>query len=143
MITFTNIRNVDYNAYDEVWAIVRSIRPNGHFIQVQALSPSYSLFTEYRRLSAMGSWNKLAFDKIYVPRFLREMCGREARDKLNELYIKDLQGKNICAFCFCEDETTCHRSITAGLLQGIGCDVRGVLKDYSFYYQMWKELQNG
>lgn len=141
MITFTNIRNVSYEAFDEVWAIVRSIKPNSNFIQVQALSPSYSLFQEYRRLSAMGSWNKLAFDKVYVPRFLREMCNAEARRKLNELYVKDLQGKNICCFCFCEDEETCHRSIEAGLLQGAGCNVVGVSKDYSFYYQMWKELQ--
>lgn len=140
MITFTNIRNVTYSDYDEVWAIMRYIKANKNYVQVQELAPSYQLFSDYRRLVADNEWNKVTFDHVYVPRFLRSMCARESRNKLNELFQKDKQGIRICAFCTCIEEEFCHRSIVAGLLQGVGADVRGVKKDYSEYYRIWKEL---
>ena len=40
MITVTNIRNLNYADYDEVWAIVRSLRNPGRLKQVTELSPS-------------------------------------------------------------------------------------------------------
>ena len=140
MIIFTNIRNVTYSDYDEVWDIMRYIKANRNYVQVQALAPSYQLFSDYRRLAADNEWSKITFDRVYVPRFLKGMCARESRDKLNELFRKDKQGIRICAFCTCAEEELCHRSIVAGLLQGVGADVRGVKKDYSEYYRIWKEL---
>lgn len=41
MITITDIRNVNFAAYDEVWAIVRSLKNPGNMKHVPELSPSW------------------------------------------------------------------------------------------------------
>jgi len=68
-----------------------------------------------------------------VPVFIKEMQTVAARRELAELIRLDSQGKHICLACFCNDETTCHRSIIAGILQSIGITVNGVKKDYFVY----------
>lgn len=133
MITITNIRNIDYTAYDEVWAIVRSLKNPGQMKHVPELSPSWRLFKRYLGLRNAGDWNTGTFQKIYVPVFLKEMQSVAARRKLTELIELDRQGKRICLACFCPDETTCHRSIVAGILQNKGIAVNGIAKDYSDY----------
>lgn len=133
MITITNIRNIDYTAYDEVWAIVRSLKNPGQMKHVPELSPSWGLFKKYLGLRNAGDWNTGTFQKIYVPVFLKEMQSVAARRKLTELIELDRQGKRICLACFCPNEATCHRSIVAGILQSKGITVNGVAKDYSDY----------
>lgn len=138
MITITNIREMGGKRYDEVWGIVRSMKPMDGVRQVQVLSPSWELFKKYRNLVESGSWNRNAFQSLYVPQFLEEMHSKEASYILNKLYLMDKAGKNICLFCFCTDESLCHRSIIAGLLQGAGCNVEGIAADYSHYLRQWK-----
>lgn len=133
MVTVTNIKNIDYAAFDEVWAIVRSLKYPGRMKHVPVLSPSWDLFKQYLALRNAGKWNKESFDKIYVPAFLKEMQSAAAQKKLAELMELDKQGKRICMACFCLDEATCHRSIIAGILQYSGVPVRGVKRDYSLY----------
>lgn len=134
MITITNIRNVKPNQYDEVWAIVRSLKNKAqHIKHVPELSPSWDLFKQYLRLRDSGQWNAAAFKSIYVPAFLREMQAEQARKKISELVELDRQGKKICLVCFCYDETLCHRSIIAGILQCMGVQVQGVKGDCSEY----------
>lgn len=133
MVTVTNIRNINYPVYDEVWAIVRSLKIPGRMKHVPELSPSWGLFKKYLELRDAGNWNTDTFQKIYVPVFIREMQAAEARRKLAELAGLDKQGKNICLACFCPDEATCHRSIVAGILQSKGVPVNGVNADYSVY----------
>lgn len=133
MITITDIRNVNRSAYDEVWAIVRSLKYPGKMKQVAELSPSWDLFKKYMQLRDAGRWNAATFQNIYVPTFLKEMLNIEARKKLEELTELDRQGKRICLVCFCPDEVTCHRSIVAGILQHMGIQVQGVRGDYSQY----------
>lgn len=133
MVTVTNIRNIDYAAFDEVWAIVRLLKNHGKMKHVLALSPSWSLFKQYLALRDAGQWNKAAFQNIYVPVFLKEMCQPTAQKKFTELIELDRQGKHICLACFCTDEATCHRSIIAGILQYADVPVHGVLRDYSNY----------
>ena len=123
MITVTNIRNLNYADYDEVWAIVRSLKNPGRMKQVAELSPSWELFKEYLSLRDAGRWNTASFQDIYVPAFLQEMSNAAARRKLAELIASDRQGKHICLACFCLDETLCHRSIIAGILQHSGIQV--------------------
>lgn len=44
--------------------------------------------------------------------------------------------------CFCGDETLCHRSIVAGLLQGAGADVRLASgADYSRYFEAFRAME--
>lgn len=133
MITVTNIKNINYESYDEVWGIVRSFRNPGKMKHVPELSPSWDLFKKYLALRDAGKWNKTAFQNIYVPVFLKEIQSAAARRKLKELIDLDKQGKRICAACFCPDEMTCHRSIIAGILQHSGIQVYGVHGDYSQY----------
>ncbi len=133
MISITNIRNIDISKYDEVWAIVRSLKNPGRMQQVPELSPSWALFKRYLGLRDAGQWNTDTFQKIYVPVFLKEMQSIAARRKLTELIELDRQGKRICLACFCPNEATCHRSIVAGILQSKGIAVNGVTKDYSEY----------
>ena len=133
MVTVTNIRNIDYLIYDEVWAIVRSLKNPDQMKHVPGLSPSWNLFKKYLELRDTGNWNTDTFQKVYVPVFIKEMQTAVARRKLAELIRLDNQGKHICLACFCTNETTCHRSIIAGILQYAGVSVQGVLKDYSIY----------
>lgn len=139
MITVTEIRNVNYAAYDETWAIVRSLKNPGKMKHVPELSPSWALFKKYLRLRNAGQWNADTFKSIYVPTFLKEMAGMEAQRKLSELIELDKQGKRICMACFCRDEALCHRSIIAGIVQSAGIQVQGVKGDYSEYGR-YKEI---
>lgn len=115
MITITNIRNVDHAAYDEVWAIVRSLQNSGKMRHVPELSSSWKLFRQYLHLRNTGTWNPEAFQDLYVPTFLQAMQTAAVKKKLNELVWLDRQGRRIVLVCFCSDEATCHRSIIAGM----------------------------
>ena len=137
MITITDIRNVDHEAYDEVWAIVRSLKNPGKMKHVPELSPSWNLFRQYLQLRNTGRWNTETFRNIYVPTFLREMQTGTARRKLNELVWQDRQEKRICLVCFCPDEALCHRSIIAGILQCAGVRIQGIKGDYSPYGRLY------
>ena len=139
MITVTNIRNVNNAAYDETWAIVRSLKNPGKMNHVPELSPSWALFKKYLRLKDAGKWNVDTFKSVYVTTFLKEMAGTEAQKKLSELIELDKHGKKICLACFCHDEALCHRSIIAGILQSMGIQVQGVKGDYSEYGR-YKEI---
>lgn len=139
MITITDIRNVDYTTYDEVWAIVRSLKKLEKMKHVPELSPSWELFKKYLQLRDAKQWNTNTFRSIYVPMFLKEMSSIGAKRKLTELVELDRQGKNICLVCFCHDEALCHRSIIAGILQHMGIQVQGVKGDYSKYGR-YKEI---
>lgn len=142
MIEIRNIRNVRRGQFDEVWAIVRYYRGKSDWItHVPELSPSQLLVARYSKLKLAGEWNKSSFDEKYLPVFLREMKAPAARNKLNELYRADKAGKRIALVCFCADESLCHRSIIAGFLQGVGCDVKTANgADYSGYYQAYMEV---
>lgn len=137
MVTITQISKINYDEYDEVWAIVRSLKhPDPHMRHVPELSPSWGLFRKYMSLRDAGNWNQDTFQEIYVPQFLEEMQGKEQKALLNELFLSD---KHICAACFCYKEDLCHRSIVGGMLQGAGLEVRGLSRDYSHYFGQWKE----
>ncbi len=136
MVTICQISKVNYAQYDEVWAIVRSLKyANPHVRHVPELSPSWTLFKLYMRLRDEGRWNKETFHKYYVPQFLKEMRGKEQQRLLNELFSTN---KHICLVCFCTEEELCHRSIVGGMLQGAGLDVKGLSRDYSYYFDWWK-----
>lgn len=136
MVTICQISQLNYNNFDEVWAIVRSLKyGNPKIRHVPELSPSWSLFTQYMRLREEGKWNEETFQKTYVPQFLKEMRGEKQQKLMNELFATK---KRICLVCFCAEEELCHRSIIGGMLQGAGLEVRGLIKDYSHYYDWYR-----
>lgn len=125
MIETTNIRTVNHLNYDEVWAIVRSLKIRESWMkQVSELSPSLELFYDYRRWAAQGSWNKETFEKLYVPRFEKEIAENQiAQNKLHDLIQLHLEGKKIALVCFCENKELCHRKLIAEMLTRRGIDV--------------------
>lgn len=144
LIRVTNIRNVSKGQYDKTVAIVRSLKnPSPWMEQCSALSPSADLFHWYLKEKEAGRWNEKAFTEEYVPRFLNEVIGnREAIDALNYFYNLQKRGEQIALLCFCPNEELCHRSIVAGLLQGVGANVETDKKqDYTKYYQQYLEIR--
>lgn len=136
MVTILRIQDVDYEKYSEVWAIVRSLKyANPRIKHVPELSPSWGLFNMYLRLKEAGNWNEDTFRSMYVPQFLKEMKGKAQQQLLNELFSAS---KSIALVCFCEEEELCHRSIIGGMLQGAGLDVKGLHRDYGYYFDWWK-----
>lgn len=137
MVTICQMSQVNYAQYDEVWAIVRSLKyGNPRLRHVPDLSPSWSLFKTYLQLRDEGRWDEDTFRTIYVPQFLKEMHGKRQQELLNELFFSK---KHICLACFCPQEELCHRSIVGGMLQGAGVEVKGLGRDYSYYFDWYKK----
>ena len=63
------------------------------------------------------------------------MRGKTQQCLLNELFSTS---KHICLICFCPEEALCHRSIIGGMLQGAGLEVKGLSRDYSYYFDWYK-----
>lgn len=143
MIFIGSIRDIKNKQFDEVWSITNSDRlsKSPGIKHVKELAPSWDLYNKTQNLKKQGQWCRQVFDMIYVPQFLKEMNRPYSRDLLNKLYKLDKQNKNIALVCFCSEEETCHRAIIAGLLQGVGCNVEGVHKDYSHYYNEYLQIK--
>ena len=125
MIKTMSISRVRYADFDEVWAIVRSMKhPSDKIQQVASLSPDWNLFKKYLKLKEDGNWNANSFDSIYRPQFLSQMASdAEAHKALETLKSLDAQGKRIALVCFCPNKDLCHRSLIAQILQSMGCNV--------------------
>lgn len=121
------------------------MQPNVHI--VDDLAPSRELYTFYLSCKDRGTWGHETFYMDYVPKFIHEMSYQEdSRDKLNELYRLDKQGKTVLLVCACQEENVCHRSILAGLLHGAGCNVISSfgtdISKYDVYYEMYKNKRD-
>lgn len=144
MIDIKKIQDVKYEDYDEIWCIVRFMKYKSDKMKhITALSPSTTLFQTFKELQSKGEWNEKTFQNVYVPAFIKQMKSNneDCIKYLNELYNLDKQNKKICLVCFCQDETMCHRSIIAGLLQGVGCKVNITNDNYYHYYDMYCNLE--
>lgn len=125
MVTIVNLKTVKVDAYDEVWAIVRSYKkPRSGVTQRAELSPSWGLFNWYRKMVEQNKWGREAFEGFYAPTFKKELKNPQARAALNELWLKSKQGLNIAIGCFCDDYKLCHRRVIAEMLLEAGCEVK-------------------
>lgn len=144
MIKIGRISEFKQGMCDYTFAIVRSFKDSSTWMQqLPQLSPSNALFSDYIKIwKPNNMWNKETFESQYLPRFLEQIANDiEAKKWLNWIVKQDRAGKTIGLACFCTDETLCHRSIIAGLLQGVGANV--VTKnnnDYKHYYEQFKEI---
>lgn len=146
-----DIRRLDhtlrYDEYDYIFMIVRSSKINNpHIVQVPELAPSDHLFFTYRKWVEKDEWNQDTFDEKYVPWFLRDLVNNpNSVNALNMIYsLSEIEHKRVCLLCYCGVESMCHRSIIAGLLQGVGASVRFVpdtKADYSKYYSDYNYLR--
>ena len=87
MVSIMQISDINYADYDEVWAIVRSLKyANPRLRHVPELSPSWGLFKRYMSMRDNGTWNEETFRGVYVPQFLKEMRGKVQQALVNELF---------------------------------------------------------
>lgn len=167
-IIIGNMKSLNMH-YDELWFIMRSMdwfvyeKIGSRFKQydktkikqanyrllmqpnvkvIDELSPSRELFQFYMSCKNKGTWNGNTFIHKYVPRFIHEIYSeQDSKDRLNELWSLDKQGKTILLVCSCQEENMCHRSIIAGLLHGVGCNVISAfgnsISQYDIYYKMY------
>ena len=143
IVNLKNMRRLAKDGTDTCIAIVRSMRnPIAGVTQLDVLSPSRQLFYWYLDQSRAGCWNRDAFENGYLPRFLKEIRTNPAAGRaLKSIWSRSRAGENIALGCFCADETTCHRSIIAGLLSGSGADVRTETgRDYSEYWKIYQAI---
>ena len=84
------------------------------------------------------------FVNDYVPAFIRDIITNEdAKNRLNELWNLDRHNKTVLLVCTCQEEEMCHRSIIAGILHGVGCNVISAfgnnISRYDIYYKLYRE----
>lgn len=125
------------------YAVMQSWRPTEGIIQLKDLAPKYPLFQRYLELKREGDWNSNTFNNIYVPQFLRDLRSNprsvDALDRIVELCSI---GVDVALGCSCLDETLCHRSILAGILSGLGCEViTETGHDYSEMYLNYMRIK--
>lgn len=128
MIYLSNTRKFRKDC-DENWLIVRSRKSleikNSPLLKetiwIPDLAPSQELFFEFKRVSSLGEFNQQWFNQVYVERFLNEMRNSQTNRLLLEWLAHT--DKKIQLVCFCENETTCHRSILGGILGNLGAKV--------------------
>lgn len=117
MLYTGSIKDITKSVYDEVWIIVRSlgnIKTGANIYHVPQLSPSKELFNDYLSWRDQGIWNKEQFDKVYAPRFYKEM--ESQKQLISDLAIKSIK-QDILIVCFCENENICHRSLVKKLVE--------------------------
>ena len=142
MLKIDNIRNINANKGFEHLIIVRSLRSkiNGT-LHVPTLSPSKDLFYSYLNWKKAGQWSKAKFELEYVPRFINEMKHNPNAIVILNSLCERSHNEDIALYCFCDDESLCHRSIVAGILLGMGADI-ACDKDYLKYYDWFMNSDN-
>lgn len=139
MIYIKRIEEICISDYDEIWWIVRSpdCLPKKEKL-VQSLAPSKELFQRYRNAFHAGQFDTIFFQNEYVPQFISELLKSEkAKDDLNYL-CQEGSRINIVLGCYCENEKLCHRSIVAGILLGMGAEIKAD-PEYRKYYELFQE----
>ena len=113
------------DSFDENLMIVRSPDEIPPFAKhIPLLSPSPELFACYKNALKQGLFIKQWFDQKYVPRFISELSENiEAMAYLEKL-CEISRHKDIFLACYCAVEALCHRSIIAGILLGMGAQIK-------------------
>ncbi len=145
MITTHSIRRIKYRDYhyDEIWLITQTQKyPNPHIKHVPVLAPPQRLFYDYLDWRRKSDWGPDKFRSDYVPRYLQYLHDNKQANELLGFLAKT--SEDICLVCYCPNESMCHRSIVAGLLQGFGQQVTTENDmDYSTYFQQYRQSTIG
>lgn len=125
MIYIGTVSEMNPSAYAENWMIVRAPDEIPAWARHEPdLSPSPALFADYRKAFVSGAFGRDYFDRVYIPRFLRELAENEKAQALLEELARRSRQEDLFLCCYCQDETLCHRSIIAGVLLGMGAAIR-------------------
>lgn len=129
--------------YNSVWVVMRE-PPEGmpvRFLHVPVLAPTPELLLWFQQHKECIYRNPEMFEEDYAPRYIRELLDSQAA--LNELLLllsSVRKGKRIALVCTCYHEELCHRSILAGILQGVAPDIE--MKASRDYIKYWTRLVN-
>lgn len=128
---------------DKAYSIVRNQGEKKYLMNLIDLAPSENLFRFYYDKKRKFLWTQKVFDEEYVPRYIQELIDN---DRAMEILTFLMSTKEVIFLgCFCENENTCHRSIIAGILYGLGVPVKSLDADvqkYEKYYEMYKKIFN-
>ncbi len=129
--------------YNSVWVVMREPPENMpvRFRHVPALAPTPELLLWFQQHKECIYRNPEMFEEDYAPRYIRELLDSQAA--LNELLLllsSVRKGKRIALVCTCYHEELCHRSILAGILQGVASDIE--VKASRDYIKYWTRLVN-
>ena len=149
--------------YDELWFVMRSMdwfykdKVTGKIIDknyrllmqpnvkiISDLSPSRELFYWYLKEKRKGCWDIENFLLGYAPKFIKGLVENpDAKDRLNQLWSLDREGKTVLIVCSCSEENTCHRSILAGILHCVGCHVitEYSINNYVSFYNDYRAIE--
>lgn len=127
--------------YNSVWVVMREPPENMpvRFRHVPELAPTPELSLWFQQHKECIYRNPEMFAEDYAPRYIRELSDSQAA--LNELLIllsSARKGKRTALVCTCYHEELCHRSILAGILQGVAPDIE--VKASRDYIKYWTRL---
>lgn len=138
-VRICRVQNLGRIHADIKMAAVQSMaNPKDTITIATELAPSDAVLTMKNKAKENGTWNEDYFRNEYVPAYIAGLTDDKARQTLNKIYKAVKAGKTVAIACYCADETTCHRSVIAGLMQSLGLNVAGVKGDYSGYHAQWK-----
>lgn len=129
--------------YNSVWVVMREPPENMpiRFRHVPVLAPTPELLLWFQQHKECIYRNPEMFVEDYAPRYIRELS--DSQSALNELLLllsSVRKGKRTALACTCYHEELCHRSILAGILQGVAPDIE--VKASRDYIKYWTRLVN-
>ena len=123
MLYTGSFRDINPDKYDQIWLVVRKLmspvkNTKGNIYHIDTIAPSQKLLYDTLEMKRKKTWNQEAFDKIYAPRYLKEMLEIEPMLQLQKL-AELSKTQNILIACYCKDENLCHRSLIKQIVDTI------------------------
>ena len=123
MLYTGSFRDINPDKYDQIWLVVRKLmspvkNTKGNIYHIDAIAPSQKLLYDTLEMKRKKTWNQETFDKIYAPRYLKEMLGIEPMLQLQKL-AELSKTQDILIACYCKDENLCHRSLIKQIVDTI------------------------
>ena len=143
MLYITSFKNVRKMDYDRAFAIVYSMINVPFELQdkqLECLAPDRILYSWYLSVrDNPNEWNENTFKQTFAEKFVYSLVrNRDAMRCLEILKGVSHLDMKVALCCFCKNECLCHRSILAGILKGMGANVKTDFDvDYSCYYEMF------
>lgn len=123
MLYTGSFRDINPDKYDQIWLVVRKLmspvkNTKGNIYHIDTIAPSQKLLYDTLEMKRKKTWNQETFDKIYAPRYLKEMLEIEPMLQLQKL-AELSKTQDILIACYCKDENLCHRSLIKQIVDTI------------------------
>ena len=123
MLYTGSFRDINPDKYDQIWLVVRKLmspikNTKGNIYHIDTIAPSQKLLYDTLEMKRKKTWNQETFDKIYAPRYLKEMLEIEPMLQLQKL-AELSKTQDVLIACYCKDENLCHRSLIKQIVDTI------------------------